>query len=108
VSDPSQNHFGFHWHVEDLGIRHVYIKPNTPRLNGKVECSHRTIDIDFYQLLSYTGDIDLNQKNSPSGKSFIILLSLVQQRKEKRLTSFLEKSLHDIFFAKRSLMPHIK
>jgi transposase len=27
----------FHWHVEDLGIRHSYIKPRTPRLNGKVE-----------------------------------------------------------------------
>ena len=54
----------FHWHVEDLGIRHVYIKPGTPRLNGKVERSHRTDDIEFYQLLSYTGDIDLNKKLS--------------------------------------------
>jgi transposase InsO family protein len=27
----------FHWHGEDIGIRHVYIKPRTPRLNGKVE-----------------------------------------------------------------------
>jgi len=27
----------FHWHVEDLGMRHSYIKPATPRLNGKVE-----------------------------------------------------------------------
>jgi len=25
----------FHWHVEDLGIRHVYIKARTPQLNGK-------------------------------------------------------------------------
>ena len=30
----------FHWHVEDLGIRHVYIKPRSPHLNGKVERSH--------------------------------------------------------------------
>lgn len=52
----------FHWHVEDLGIRHVYIKPGTPRLNGKVERSHRTDGIEFYQLLSYTGDVDLNKK----------------------------------------------
>ena len=29
----------FHWHVEDAGIRHVYIRPGTPRLNGKVERS---------------------------------------------------------------------
>jgi transposase len=30
----------FHWHVEDKGIRHVYIKPRSPQLNGKVERSH--------------------------------------------------------------------
>lgn len=32
----------FHWHVEDLGTRHVYIKAITPQLNGKVERSHRS------------------------------------------------------------------
>lgn len=52
----------FHWHVEDQGINHVYIKPRTPRLNGKVERSHRTDELEFYQLLSYTDDVDLNQK----------------------------------------------
>ncbi len=52
----------FHWHVEDLGMRHVYIKPRTPRLNGKVERSHRTDKDEFYQLLSYTDDVDLNEK----------------------------------------------
>lgn len=31
----------FHWHVEDLGIRHAYIRRATPQLNGKVERSHR-------------------------------------------------------------------
>ncbi len=31
----------FHWHLDELDIRHVYIKPRTPRLNGKVERSHR-------------------------------------------------------------------
>jgi transposase-like protein len=30
----------FHYHVLDAGIGHVYIKPATPRLNGKVERSH--------------------------------------------------------------------
>ena len=25
----------FHWHVLDKGIGHRYIKPRTPRLNGK-------------------------------------------------------------------------
>lgn len=52
----------FHWHVEDLGMRHVYIKPRTPRLNGKVERSHGCDEQEFYQLLTYTGDVDLNEK----------------------------------------------
>ena len=52
----------FHWHVEDQGMRHVYIKPQTPQLNGKVERSHRTDQIEFYQLLTYTDDMDLNAK----------------------------------------------
>jgi transposase len=40
----------FHWHVIDLGINHVYIKPRTPRLNGKVERSHLIDDREFYQI----------------------------------------------------------
>jgi transposase InsO family protein len=52
----------FHWHVEDKGIRHVYIKPRTPQLNGKVERSHRSDQEEFYQLLTYTDDVDLNEK----------------------------------------------
>lgn len=52
----------FHWHVEDSGMEHVYIKPMTPQLNGKVERSHRTDKDEFYQLLSYTDDVDLNEK----------------------------------------------
>ncbi len=52
----------FHWHVEDKGIRHVYIKPRSPQLNGKVERSHRTDQEEFYQLLTYTEDVDLNKK----------------------------------------------
>ena len=41
----------FHFHVLDKGIGHVYIKPRTPRLNGKVERSHRIDAEEFYQLL---------------------------------------------------------
>jgi len=52
----------FHWHVEDLGIRHVYIKKGTPRLNGKVERSHRIDQEEFYQLLTYKDDVDLEKK----------------------------------------------
>ena len=52
----------FHWHVEDQGMKHVYIKPRSPQLNGKVERSHRTDQQEFYQLLTYTGDVDLKRK----------------------------------------------
>ena len=52
----------FHWYVEDKGIRNVYIKPRSPQLNGKVERSHRTDQEEFYQLLTYTDDVDLNKK----------------------------------------------
>jgi transposase InsO family protein len=48
----------FHWHVESLDIRHVYIRPRTPRLNGKVERSHRVDDQEFYQLLDKDGLTD--------------------------------------------------
>jgi transposase InsO family protein len=41
----------FHWHVLDKGIGHVYIKPRHPRLNGKVERSHRIDDEEFYRML---------------------------------------------------------
>ena len=52
----------FHWHVEDLGMIHRYIKPKSPHLNGKVERSHLTDHEEFYQLLSYKGDVDLEKK----------------------------------------------
>jgi transposase InsO family protein len=41
----------FHWHLLDRGIGHAYIKVRTPRLNGKVERSHRIDQDEFYRLL---------------------------------------------------------
>ncbi|MEO0924094.1 MAG: IS481 family transposase [Pseudomonadota bacterium] len=52
----------FHWHCEDLGIRHVYIKPRSPHLNGKVERSHKTDAEEFWQLVDYVDDIDIKAK----------------------------------------------
>jgi len=52
----------FHWHVADKGIRHVYIKPRTPQLNGKVEQSHRTDRQELCQLLTYKDDVGLEKK----------------------------------------------
>ena len=49
---------GFHWHLEEQDIRHVYIRPRTPRLNGKVERSHRVDQEEFYQLLDKDGIAD--------------------------------------------------
>jgi len=48
----------FHWHLESLDIRHVYIRPRTPHLNGKVERSHRVDEQEFYQLLDKDGIAD--------------------------------------------------
>ena len=39
------------WHVLDKGIAHSYLKPRTPRLNGKVERSHRIDAEEFYRML---------------------------------------------------------
>ncbi len=51
TDDGSEFQQEFHWHVVDAGIRHVYIKPRTPRLNGKVERSHRVDSKEFYRML---------------------------------------------------------
>lgn len=53
IQTDNGSEFGsqFHWHVLDRGIQHVYIKPATPRLNGKVERSHRIDAEEFYRLL---------------------------------------------------------
>ncbi|MFJ5973371.1 DDE-type integrase/transposase/recombinase [Streptomyces sp. NPDC093060] len=53
VQTDSGQEFGqaFHWHLLDKGIGHIRIKPRTPRLNGKVERSHRIGSEEFYRLL---------------------------------------------------------
>jgi transposase InsO family protein len=48
----------FHGHLHELNIRHVYIRPRSPHLNGKVERSHRVDDQEFYQLLDADGITD--------------------------------------------------
>jgi transposase InsO family protein len=60
----------FHCHVEDQGIRHVYIKPASPQLDGKGERSHRTDEQEFYQLLTYTDDVDLGEKLAESERFY--------------------------------------
>ena len=54
----------FHWHVFDQGINHTYIKPRTPRLNGKMERSHRIDAEEFYRLLDGVVIDDVNIFNA--------------------------------------------
>lgn len=53
VQTDNGSEFGtsFHLHLLDLGVDHVRIQPRTPRLNGKVERSHRIDSEEFYRLL---------------------------------------------------------
>jgi transposase InsO family protein len=51
TDNGSEFQAAFHWHVLDRGIQHAYIKPSTPRLNGKVERSHRIDEEEFYRML---------------------------------------------------------
>jgi transposase InsO family protein len=48
-TDGSGSQSAFHWHLADRGIRHIYIKAATPRLNGKVERSQRLDAEEFYR-----------------------------------------------------------
>lgn len=61
----------FHYHVLDKGIGHVYIKPATPRLNGKVERSHRIDQEEFYRMLKgvVIDDTALLKRGSRSGRT---------------------------------------
>lgn len=43
-------------------MSHVYIRPRSPNLNGKVERSHLTDQLEFYPLLGYNDDVDLAEK----------------------------------------------
>ncbi|EOG1984942.1 TPA: integrase core domain-containing protein [Proteus mirabilis] len=52
----------FNWYIHNLGIEHVYIKPASSRLNGKVKRSHLTDKQEFYPLIDYKDDVDLCEK----------------------------------------------
>lgn len=70
---------------EDQGIRHAYIRPASSQLNGKVERSHRTDEQEFYQLLTYTDDVDLRARLS-EWEQFCNPPGLTVHSTEKRLT----------------------
>ncbi|MBI3429366.1 MAG: IS481 family transposase [Actinobacteria bacterium] len=63
TDNGSEFQTAFHWHVLDKGYGHTYIRPATPRLNGKVERSHRIDGEEFYRLLEGVMIDDTNQLN---------------------------------------------
>src|SRR5262249_56196597 len=50
-TEGSEFQTGFPGPLVGRGIRHIYIKPATPRPNGKVERSHRIDGEEFYRQL---------------------------------------------------------
>ena len=58
IYDGAELQSRFHWPLESHDIRHVYIKPRTAHLNGKVERSHRVDQQEFYQLRYKDGIAD--------------------------------------------------
>lgn len=52
--------FGFH--LAQQHVKHRLIRPRTPRLNGKVERSHRTDEQEFYSKQNFTDEEDLKKK----------------------------------------------
>lgn len=63
TDNGSEFQTSFHWHVLDKGFSHKYIRPATPRLNGKVERSHRIDGEEFYRLLEGVMIDDTNHLN---------------------------------------------
>lgn len=52
----------FHCHLMDPGISLVYINRRTPFLNGNDERSHQIDYEEFYWLLEYKEDVELEKK----------------------------------------------
>jgi transposase InsO family protein len=90
----------FHWYVEDKGMRHVYIKPRSPQLNGKVERSHRTDQEEFYQLLTYSDDVDLNKKLEAWCTSVAFSISVPFEVADLRISSFGSNRFDDLIDAR--------
>jgi transposase InsO family protein len=60
----------FTFHLEQAGVRHRLIRPRTPRLNGKVERSHRTDEREFYSKQKFSDAEDLDKKLSAWQKEY--------------------------------------
>jgi transposase InsO family protein len=81
----------FHYHVLDRGIGHVYIRPATPRLNGKVERFHRIDAEEFYRMLDgvVIDDAGVFKRARRFRERPTVLLGLEDSRRDARCTRFL-------------------
>ena len=70
---------------QSLATQPSHIRVRTPRLNGKVERSHRKDKEEFYQLLTYTGDVDLTE-NWRSGRTSTIIIARTARWEASRRT----------------------
>ncbi len=77
----------FHWHLEQRNIRHVYIRPRTPHLNGKVERSHRIDDQEFYQLLDTDATLSCSTRNCASVRTTTIAIGRTARWADRRRTN---------------------
>jgi hypothetical protein len=57
VGAENQEALRIDWHAADLGVEHVYIKPRTAQLDGKLERSHRTDNDEFFSPLTYRDQV---------------------------------------------------
>ena len=70
---------------ETLGIKHVLIKPRTPRHNGKVERSHRTDNERFYSQMKFYSFEDLqHQMKAHLERSNNIPMSVLHPRNGRK------------------------
>ena len=80
----------FHWHLERLDIRHMYIRPRTPHLNGKVERSHRVDDQESTSSSTRTASATTSicsTRNCESGRTTTITIARTARLMAKPRTS---------------------
>lgn len=95
IDNSHESQAKFHGHVEDKGIRHAYVKPSSPQLNGKVERSCRSDQREFYQLLSDKDDVELEAKLMAWGNFYNIARPLGAST-EKHLTKHSVNDNHQL------------
>ena len=95
----------FSFHLDQQGIHHRRIKPRTPRLNGKVERSHRTDEQEFYSRQKFQDLPELKKKLSEWEKHYNLErahMALDGQTPVERLRAKMSTELGKIVIAKKT------